>query len=740
MCKRLKLLSANTHSVNHISNSDAQTPLSTQKLLEDYADLFKNLGKLKEKKVHLHIDENILPIAQRYRRVPFHVRKDIEELIAKDEKQGVIEKADGPAPWVSPIVVVPKKGQNKIRICIDMRAANKAIKRKLHPTPTLHELKTILSRANVFSKLDVNQGYNQLELAEESRYITTFAIHLGLYRYKRLFSGVNSSSEIFQEEISQALAGIKGAINISDNILCFGSDQQDHNQNLHAIFRRLREKGLTLNGSKCEYNKRSLKFLGHTFGNEGISPSNLKIKAILGLPDPKNASEVRSLLGMTNFCGAEFMPNYAILTYKLRQLTKNTHTKWSWTERHTECLKNIKEALSKACSLAYFDPNKHTEIHTDACPVGISAGLSQNGRIVQFASRALSTVEQRYSLPNRTWSTCYYMGVWKLSHIYMFGAPFTVFTDHKPLTSILNNTRSQLSARIEHWVLRTQPYDTIVIYRPGHDNPADYLSRHPTHLPPSDREQKIAEEYINYILSTSTPKAMTIDEVATETAKDKILTTVIQAILTNKWHGVEDGINKATFHTLQANRAELSQAHKDSIILKGGRIVLPEALQNRAAKIAYAGHQGIVKTMALLREKVWFKNMQPLVEENIKNCHTCQISTHKPAREPLQMSPLPTAAWAKVSADFGRLQNGKYLLVVKDEYSCYVVVDILDFISTISAIPRLDKIFAEFGVPVSLKTDNGPPFNSHEFKTYASITGFKHKRITPLWPQANAET
>ena len=172
-CKRLKLLSANAHSVNHISNSDAQTPLPTLKLLEDYADLFNSLGKLKEKKVHLHIDENIPPIAQRYRWVLFHVRKDIEELIAKDEKLGVIEKADGTTPWVSPIVVVPKKGKNKIRICIDMRAANKAIKRKRHPTLTLNELKTILSGANVFSKLDLNQGYNQLELAEESHLCNT---------------------------------------------------------------------------------------------------------------------------------------------------------------------------------------------------------------------------------------------------------------------------------------------------------------------------------------------------------------------------------------------------------------------------------------------------------------------------------------------------------------------------------------------------------------------------------------
>ncbi|CAE1296729.1 unnamed protein product [Acanthosepion pharaonis] len=104
------------------------------------------------------------------------------------------------------------------------------------------------------------------------------------------------------------------------------------------------------------------------------------------------------------------------------------------------------------------------------------------------------------------------------------------------------------------------------------------------------------------------------------------------------------------------------------------------------------------------------------------------------------MSPLPAAPWTEVSADFGHLQNGKYLLVVTDEYSRYVVVDILDSISTTSVIPRLDKIFAEFGVPVSLKTDNGPPFNSSDFKDYASITGFKHRKITPLWPQANAET
>ena len=526
-CKRLKLLSANTHSVNHISNSDAQTPLPTLKLLEDYADLFNGLGKLKEKKVHLHIDENIPPIAQRYRSVPFHVRKDIEKLIAKDEKLGVIEKADGPTPWVSPIVVVPKKGQNKIRICINMRAANKDIKRKQHLTPTLNELKTILSGANVFSKLDLNQGYNQLELAEESRYITTFATHLGLYRYKRLFFSVSTPQVRYSRK--KLVKHLQGSREPSTSVTTsFALDQTSKTttKNLHAIFRRLREKGLTL--------------------NEGISPSNLKIKAILGLPDPKNASEVRSLLGMTNFCGAEFIPKlcnphpWTTSTKKKKTQKTKQNTQWSWTERHTESLKNIKEALSRACSLTYFDPNKHTEIHTDASLVGISAVLSQNGQIVQFASRALSAVEQKYSQTEHealaiTWACEHF-------HIYIFGAPYTVFTDHKPLTSIFNNTRSPTIST--HWTLG---FENATIRHDRHYTDQAMTTQltisaaiqHTYHQ--ATENKKIAEEYINYILSTSTPKAMTIDEVAMETAKDKTVTTVIQAILTNKWHGVEDG-------------------------------------------------------------------------------------------------------------------------------------------------------------------------------------------------------
>ena len=163
--------------------------------------------------IKLHIDENVPPVAQPHRRVPFHVRKQLEEQLRRDEELGVVERIESPTPWVSPIVVAPKpKSPGKVHVCSDMRQANKAIKRERQVTPTIKEMIGDLNGAKVFTKLDLNQGYNQLELAPESRYITTFGTHMGLMRCKRLNFGISSAAEIFQNVIRETLQGIDGAI------------------------------------------------------------------------------------------------------------------------------------------------------------------------------------------------------------------------------------------------------------------------------------------------------------------------------------------------------------------------------------------------------------------------------------------------------------------------------------------------------------------------------------------------
>ena len=318
---------------------------------------FMELGKLKNYQIKLHIDENVPPVAQPHRRVPFHVRKQLEEQLQRDEELGVIERIEGPTPWVSPIVVAPKpKSPGKVRVCVDMRQANKAIKRERHVTPTIKEMIGDLNGAKVFTKLDLNQGYNQLELAPESRYITTFGTHMGLMRYKRLNFGISSAAEIFQNVIRETLEGIDGAKNISDDILVFGKSHEEHDQNLRAVFQRLREKGLTLNKSKCEYRKDKLEFFGYVFSKDGIAPEPKKVEEVVNLSTPSTASEVRSLLGMTNYC-SRFIPDYATKTEPLRKLTHKDQP-WSWTTKHDQAVNQLKEALSSAPVTAYFDPEK----------------------------------------------------------------------------------------------------------------------------------------------------------------------------------------------------------------------------------------------------------------------------------------------------------------------------------------------------------------------------------------------
>ncbi len=140
---------------------------------------------MKNYEAPLHIDKTVSPVAQKHRCIPFHLKKKVEKKIRKLEEADIIEEVHGPTPWLSQIVVVPKPSDPEdVRICVDMRQANKAIKMVYHPTPTIDDLQNELNGAKVFSKLDLPSGYHQVVLAPESRYITTFSTHIGLRRFK----------------------------------------------------------------------------------------------------------------------------------------------------------------------------------------------------------------------------------------------------------------------------------------------------------------------------------------------------------------------------------------------------------------------------------------------------------------------------------------------------------------------------------------------------------------------------
>ena len=169
--------------IRFTDNVNARESVDT--IIEKFPSVFKGIGKLRNVKVALHTDELVEPVIQIYRRIPFPLREKVEKELSRLESSDVIERVHGPTDWVSPIVVRHKRGGD-IRICVDMRVANTAIKRVRNIISTIEEIRHKLNGAVKFSKLDLTNGYHQLELHPSSRDITTFATHVGLYRYRSL--------------------------------------------------------------------------------------------------------------------------------------------------------------------------------------------------------------------------------------------------------------------------------------------------------------------------------------------------------------------------------------------------------------------------------------------------------------------------------------------------------------------------------------------------------------------------
>ena len=722
-------------------------PPYSDDIVEQYPDRFQGIGKLKGVTCKLHVNPDIPPVAHQHRRIPFHVRKQTEKELQRLQNLDIIEPVtDEPTPWVSPIQVVKKpNSENGVRICVDMRSPNHAIRRERHVTPTIDDIIQKVNGATHFAKLDLNAGYHQIELAVESRYLTVFSTHIGLFRYKRLNFGVNSDAEVFQHMIQSALQGLDGTLNISDDILIYAKSEDELKTRVHACMQRLRECNLTLNKDKCQFSERRIEFFGHVFTSNGVSPDPRKVQAIANASDPTNAQEVRSLLGLVTYC-SRFIPNLATISAPLRELTKE-NAKWEWTSVHEQAMQQIRESLSTGSTNAYFDPDKSTHLVVDASPVGLGAVLAQTDdagqvSIIALASRSLTPVEQRYSQTERealsiTWGIQHF-------HLYLYGSDFVVITDHRPLVSLFNNAHSKPPTRIERWILKLQEYEFCVVYEPGKLNPADYLSRHP--LPTTSatsREEKVAEQHINYIIANAVPKSMSLDEIKTATKEDVALNLCMTAMQSQQWSNV---LKKAPnsdiaseLQSLHHVKDELTLNATSDLLLRNNRIVIPASLRERTVDIAHEGHQGVVKTKQLLREKVWFPGIDRIVERKIKQCIPCQATSTSNLREPVVMSELPADVWVDVSIDFADLPSGEHLLVVTDDYSRFPVVEIVTSTSSKAVIPKLDQIFALFGVPQTVRSDNGPPFNSEEFAKFSHYLGFTHRKITPRWPRANGE-
>ncbi|XP_058456768.1 uncharacterized protein K02A2.6-like [Malaya genurostris] len=309
--------------------------------------------KIKGIHMKIPIDKSVLPVCQQPRRPPIALLTKIEEKINSLLATDIIEPVEGGCPWVSPLVIVVKDNGD-LRLCVDMRRANAAIVRERHIMPTMEDFLPRFTFAKWFSRLDVTEAFHQVELHSESRYITTFITHMGLFRYKWLMYGIACAPESFQRIIEQIISPYsKNAVNFIDDILIFASTEEKHDAALKSVLSTLKEYGILLNHSKCVFKVSELEFLGHIISPNGIYPSNSKIEALQRFRAPETSEEVRSFLGLVTYIG-RFLPNLATITAPLRELT-HSGVKFTWGREQEASFAKLKEMIGNVKYLRFFD-------------------------------------------------------------------------------------------------------------------------------------------------------------------------------------------------------------------------------------------------------------------------------------------------------------------------------------------------------------------------------------------------
>lgn len=698
-------------------------------IVREYPECFQGIGKLKNFKLKLHIDQDVKPVAQVMYRIPYSLREKVGEQLDDLESQDIIEKVNAPTPWVSPVIIVPKPNGD-IRLCVDMRQANALIIRERHPIPTVDEILYNVNGSEVFSKLDLRSGYHQIELEESSREITTFVTYKGLYRYKRLMFGISSAPEKYQQVISQVFHDCEGVQNISDDIVIHGRDKAEHDKRLRKALQRIKEKGLTLNQAKCEFSMNKITFMGHVMSKNGIGPTSDRIKSLLDAKEPISGSEVKSFLGLVNF-SARYIPNLATVSEPLRRLTKK-NVNFVWGREQKKSFDTLKRCLSNVKALGHYrlDAEK-TQLVTDASNVGLGAVLLQvhkgETRVICYASRTLSVAERNYSTTEKEALAV----VWACEkfHIYLYGVEFELITDHKPL-EVLYGRKSRPNARIERWLLKLMAYNFKVRYLPGHQNIADALSRLVENKPVENSNSVETEQYVKFIAREATPHALSTREVEEVSKRDEELVRIRRFIKEGEWE-------KSCVEYFPFRDEFCSIGY---LVLRGSRIVIPRSLRKQCVELAHQGHLGIVGTKQQLRTKVWWPGMDKEVEKYVKSCHGCQITSAYPKPEPISPTPLPTGPWQELAIDLlGPLTSGQYVLVVVDYFSRYYEIEITKDITSEKIIDALEGMFCRHGIPYQITSDNGPQFKSKLFKDYLTDNCIKHRAVTPLHPAANGE-
>ena len=344
---------------------------SAEDVVGQYNDVFEGLGCLKGE-YRIETDETVKPVVTPCRKIPLKLHNKLKAELDRMESEGVICDENEPTEWVSGIVT-PMKKNGDIRVCLDPRPLNRAIKREHYKLPTREEVTAQFANAKYFSKLDASKGFWQLRLDQKSSKLTCFNTPFGRKRVLRLPFGIKSAPEVYHRAIHDMFSDIPGVDTSMDDIIVFADTIDDHNHRLKCVLDTARKANLKLNRDKCVFGVQELTFLGDVLSSDGLKPDPVKLQGLIEFQTPQSKKEVQRFLAMINYQG-RFFQNLSAKTEPLRKLLEEKNA-FVWDKEQEECFSDLKEMLSREPLLKFYDPDKSIKISSDSSKAGLGAVL-----------------------------------------------------------------------------------------------------------------------------------------------------------------------------------------------------------------------------------------------------------------------------------------------------------------------------------------------------------------------------
>ena len=398
--------------------------------------------------------------------------------------------------------------------------------------------------------------------------------------------------------------------------------------------------------------------------------------------------------------------------------------------RASKCPKKIKEILSTAPVLSYFDPTVTSTIQADASQHGLGACLLQKGKPIAYASRSLNPAECNYAQIEKELLAIVF--ACQKFHHYIYGFETKVQSDHKPLESIVHKPLYKVSPRQQRMLFKLQNYDLSIKYVKGRDlYVADTLSRAYLINPNDSTQSKDLEFAIHAMIENLPVSKEKKSQLQETTANDHQL----QQLLTLMRSGWPTDISNVPISLREYWKLKHNLCSADNLIFMNNRIVIPSAMRQEILKRIHEGHMGIEKCKSRARVCVYWPAMYDAIEHEVKRCPVCNKYSKGNQKELMIPHDIPDCPWQKLGADYFSFAGKDYLLVI-DYFSKYPEVVRMNSKTAEATVNKMKQIFSRHGIPNTLVADN-MPFNSKAFKQFAKEWDFSVTTSSPNYAQSN---